>query len=239
MKQRVQKIISSAGVCSRRNAEFLVNEGRIKINGETALLGDKADPNQDKISLDGKYLCLKNKTKVILLNKPAGFITSCNDEFRRKTVLSLIPKDINQGLHPIGRLDKDSRGALLLTNNGELTLKLTHPRYCHSKTYKVWVKGKPSSDTINRWERGILLDEKKTIPAKVNLLATHPKKSLLKVIIKEGRNRQIRRIADELGHPVIDLQRIAIDEIKLNGLKEGEWRELINEEWEKYFNEKI
>tara|TARA_Y100001968_G_scaffold331308_1_gene385586 strand:+ start:557 stop:1267 length:711 start_codon:yes stop_codon:yes gene_type:complete len=233
MKQRVQKIISSAGFCSRRNAEILINQGRIKINGRTALIGDKADPNLDKVSVDGKFVSNNTQTKVILLNKPAGFITSCNDPFGRKTVLNLIPTNLTQGLHPIGRLDKDTRGALLLTNNGELTLRLTHPRYSHSKTYKVLVKGKPNQNKILQWEQGIFLDGEKTLEAKVDLLENYPNNSLLKVTIREGRNRQIRRVAALLGHPVIDLQRIAIDKINLDGLEEGEWRELNHEEWEK------
>ena len=232
MKERVQKIISSAGVCSRRNAEYLVNQGRIKINGKTALIGDKADPILDKIFIDDKRLSFHNKTIVLLLNKPTGFITSCNDQFGRKTVLDLIPKDLNLRLHPIGRLDKDSRGALLLTNNGELTLRLTHPRYLHSKTYKVLVKGNPNKNTIHKWQQGILLDSKRSLEANVELLEKYPKKSLLRVVIKEGRNRQIRRVAAQLGHPVIDLQRIAIGKIKLNGLAEGDWREINDEEWE-------
>ena len=239
MEQRIQKIISSAGICSRRNAESLVIQERVKINGRKALIGEKADPILDNITLDGNSLSPPNEIIVILLNKPIGFITSCHDPFGRKTVLDLIPSKLKEGLHPIGRLDKNSRGALLLTSNGELTLKLTHPRYLHTKTYKVWVKGNPSIISIQKWSEGIFLDGKKTLPAKVDLLEVLPNKSLLKIILREGRKRQIRRVAYTLGHPVIDLQRTAIDEIELNGLEEGKWRKLKNDEWNKILSKQV
>ena len=233
MEHRLQKLISNAGVASRRKAEILLKEGRVLVNGEKAYLGDKANPDRDQIVIDGKIISQISQDTVILLNKPKGIITTCHDPQGRKTAISLLPNKIRVGLHPVGRLDQDSRGALLLTNNGELTLKLTHPKYSHRKTYLVWVKGFPSKSIIQKWEKGIILDMKKTIPAKVDLLAlsNQKKQALLKVILKEGRNRQIRRVADKLGHPVIDLQRIAIADIYLNNLKEGNWRELEKKEW--------
>ena len=233
MKQRLQKLISIAGISSRRKAELYLSQGRVSINGKKAFIGDKADPNVDEIILDGELLNFEVKSKVLLLNKPIGVITSCLDPQSRKTVINLIPHNLRQGLYPVGRLDINSRGAILLTNSGELTLRLTHPKYSHEKTYLVWVKGVPSNSKIKSWENGLILDNKKTRPAEIKLMknSVNNSKSLLKVVLKEGRNRQIRRIAQQIGHPVIDLQRIAIANIFLNNLKEGEWRELRTEEW--------
>lgn len=230
-KYRLQKIISAAGICSRRRAEKLLIQERIRINGKVAKLGDQADLEFDKISIDGSPISSNCPYKVFLVNKPIGVISTCEDPQGRVTVLNLIPTQFRKGIYPIGRLDFDSRGALLLTNHGELTLRLTHPRYSHEKTYLVWVKGIPSEQSINSWRNGVLIDKKFTIKASVNLLKTMNTNSLLKVTIREGRNRQIRRIATFLGHPVIDLQRISIAGISLNGLQEGQWRKLKEAEW--------
>ena len=234
VKDRIQKLISKAGISSRRNAEALIKEGRVKLNGIKAEIGDKADPKIDKIVVDGNIINLEIKYKVILVNKPSGIISTCHDPQGRKTLISLLPANkIRQGLHPVGRLDQNSRGAILLSNNGELTLKLTHPKYAHQKTYRVWVKGIPSRLTLREWETGIILDNKKTLEAKVRIMKIHENKSLLNIILREGRNRQIRRVANKLGHPVLDLQRIAIADISLKNLKEGSWRELEEHEWMK------
>ena len=228
---RLQKIISASGLLSRRKADLLIKEGRVTLNGEKALVGQKADPYSDQILVDGKDLPKKLNHKVFLLNKPPGVISSCQDHQGRKTIISLIPLNLRSGIHPVGRLDSNSRGAILLTNNGELTLRLTHPKYSHTKTYLVWVSGKPSKSILNNWRKGIVLDGKITMPAKIEVMEILNHKTLLKVILKEGRNRQIRRVAIILGHPVKDLQRIAISNIKLNGLPEGKWRELKTNEW--------
>ena len=228
---RLQKIISETGLLSRRKADLLIRQGRVLLNGRKATLGEKADPKSDHILVDGKDLPKKLIHRVFLLNKPYGVISSCQDNHGRKTILSLIPLQLRHGLHPVGRLDFDSRGAILLTNNGELTLRLTHPKYSHTKTYLVWVSGQPTHSTLDDWRNGILLDGKMTIPARIKVLDKLKRKTLLKVILKEGRNRQIRRIATLLGHPVKDLQRISIANISLNGLQEGEWRELKTHEW--------
>ncbi|MFL0729586.1 MAG: pseudouridine synthase [Prochlorococcus sp.] len=231
-QQRLQKLIAAAGLCSRRHAEQLLLKERVRINGLIAKLGDKADPEIDNISVDGVPLIPQTETKVLLLNKPAGVITSCHDPYGRPTVLSLLPITISKGLHPVGRLDADSRGALLITNHGELTLRLTHPRYAHAKTYQVLVQGKPSDITLAHWRDGVMLDKKTTLPTELELLQSDTNQSLLKVVLREGRNRQIRRVADQLGHPVIDLQRTAIANIALEALAEGSWRELSEREWE-------
>ena len=228
---RLQKIISDSGLLSRRKADLLIKEGRVTINGRQAILGEKADPISDHILVDGRDLPKKLNHKVFLLNKPYGVISSCQDNYGRRTILSLIPSHLSRGMHPVGRLDVDSRGAILLTNNGDLTLRLTHPKYSHTKTYLVWLSGHPSQSILDNWRRGILLDGKITMPARIEVLDKVNRKTLLKVILKEGRNRQIRRIANLIGHPVQDLQRISISNINLNGLREGKWRELKTKEW--------
>tara|TARA_B100001113_G_scaffold190347_1_gene155949 strand:- start:648 stop:1361 length:714 start_codon:yes stop_codon:yes gene_type:complete len=233
---RLQKIISDSGLSSRRKADLLIKQGRVTLNGRQAIVGEKADPFSDHILVDGKDLPKKLSHKVFLLNKPYGFISSCQDNHGRKTILSLIPSHLRLGLHPVGRLDYESRGAILLTNNGDLTLKLTHPRYSHTKTYLVWVKGQPSLSILDNWRRGIFLDGKITMPARIEILDKGNQKTLLKVILKEGRNRQIRRTANLLGYPVLDLQRISISNININGLVEGDWRELQANEWNSFIN---
>jgi len=231
---RLQKIISESGLSSRRKADLLIKQGRVTLNGRRAIIGEKADPSSDHILVDGKDLPKKLSHKVFLLNKPYGVISSCQDKHGRKTILSFIPSHLRHGMHPVGRLDYDSRGAILLTNNGDLTLKLTHPRYSHTKTYLVWVNGHPSLSKLDNWRKGISLDSKITMPAIIEVLKKFNSKTLLKVILKEGRNRQIRRIATLIGHPVQDLQRISISNISLNGLEEGKWRELQENEWNSF-----
>ncbi len=228
---RLQKIIAESGLLSRRKADLLIRQGRVTLNGKQAVLGEKADPRSDLILVDGIDLPKKRTHKVFLLNKPYGVISSCQDTHGRKTILSLIPSHLRPGMHPVGRLDFDSRGAILLTNNGELTLRLTHPKYSHTKTYLVWLSGRPSKLKLDHWRKGILLDGRITMPARIEVLEKVDKNTLLKVILKEGRNRQIRRIATLIGHPVQDLQRISISNINLNGLEEGKWRELKQKEW--------
>ncbi len=235
-EQRLQKLISAAGVCSRRHAEKLLAEKRVMVNGRLAQVGDQADPEIDQVLIDGHPLPKKGLTRVVLLNKPPGFVSTCDDPFGRPTVLDLLPSDLRLGLHPIGRLDLGSRGALLLTNNGELTLRLTHPRYSHRKTYLVWVQGRPAKDALSKWREGVLLDGLRTMTAQVEVLRQDPKKSLLKIILTEGRNRQIRRVAMLLGHPVIDLQRIAISHLTLEQLSEGQWRLIPESEWSQFLN---
>lgn len=231
MRQRLQKLIAAAGVCSRRNAEVLLREGRVTVNQLTVGIGDQADPSIDQIDVDGRPLSQPSSPRMILLNKPQGVICSCSDPQGRKTVLDLIPRPMRRGLHPVGRLDSDSRGALLLTNQGAITLQLTHPRYAHQKTYQVQVKGRPTATTLNLWRNGVELDGIPTQPTEIVLIKEERYQSLLKVILREGRNRQIRRVANVLGHPVLDLQRTAISSIDLGSLPEGRWRELTRSEW--------
>ena len=233
-RERLQKLMAAAGLCSRRGAEELLKAGRVQVNGQVATLGDRADGDSDRIDVDGRPLRASAPPRLLLLNKPIGVLSSCRDPQGRPTVLDLLPAELRQGqgLHPVGRLDADSRGALLLTNQGELTLRLTHPRYGHRKTYRVWVHGHPSGATLERWAAGVPLDGRPSQPVQLAVRGRQPHRTLLELSLVEGRNRQIRRTADLLGHPVEDLQRVAIGPLRLGELKEGYWRPLNRQEWQ-------
>ena len=232
--ERLQKLIAAAGVASRRHAEELLLAGRVSVNGRTASLGERADPACDRIELVGRPLAPPPRPLLLLLNKPAGVLSTCHDPHGRPTVLDLLPPALarGHGLHPVGRLDVDSRGLLLLSNDGALTLRLTHPRYGHRKTYRVWVRGEPDATTLERWRAGLPLDGQPSQPVGLRRLARQAGATLLELELREGRNRQIRRSAALLGHPVLDLQRIGIDLLRIDGLDEGCWRELSGREWE-------
>jgi len=218
--ERVQKILSQWGIASRRQAEKMMRAGRVQVNGEVAVLGQKIDLQRDRVTVDGEPITLQKRPQnlYILINKPLGVVSTCWDPQNRRTVLDLLPNSLNnrQGLHPVGRLDINSTGALLLTNDGDLTLHLTHPRYHLPKTYEVWVEHNPPESVLEQWRHGILLDQKKTLPAEINVLKRDRKRTLLEVTLTEGRNRQIRRVAEQLGFPVLALHRSAIGSIHLN-----------------------
>jgi 23S rRNA pseudouridine2605 synthase len=195
-------------------------DGRVRLNGIVVQLGQKADPEQDRVEVDGHLIREGDRPPLLylLLNKPAGVVSTCDDPQQRSTVLDLLPPMLSQGqgLHPVGRLDSDSTGALLLTNDGDLTQWLTHPRHHIPKTYEVWVVGTPSPTVLHQWQEGVILDGRKTMPAQVSMLKRTPSRTLLRVILREGRNRQIRRVAEQLGYPVIQLHRSAIGSISLH-----------------------
>ena len=222
MEERLQKILSQWGIASRRQAEALIVAGRVQCNGVVVSLGAKADLEIDKISVDGKLLQPQFRPKLIylLLNKPKGVVSTCDDPQGRKTVIDLLPKNlqIGMGIHPVGRLDVDSTGALILTNDGELTNKLTHPRHSIPKTYLVWVKGHPPETVLQQWRQGVILEGRKTRNCSLRIIAkgkNFEQTTCLEIVLKEGRNRQIRRIAEILGYPVISLHRTAIGTIEL------------------------
>lgn len=238
MQVRLQKLLSQWGLASRRKAEQLILEGRVQVNGAIAHLGQKVDLAIDTIHLDGRLLEAEQKPAphYLLLNKPMGVVSTCSDPQGRKTVVDLLPNDFQyQGIHPVGRLDIDSTGALLLTNDGELTRQLTHPSHNVPKTYRVLVQGKPTPATLQAWRRGILLNGRTTRPAEVRVLkqltkGQDPPATLLEIILREGRNRQIRRVAEHLGHPVLTLHRTAIGPIHLLNLPPGKVRPLSSQE---------
>jgi len=236
--ERLQKLLAAAGLCSRRRAEELLRQGRVSVNGRTAGLGDRADPRHDQIQLDGRPVAARPAPLLLLVHKPMGVISTCHDPQGRPTVLDLLPPELRSGLglHPVGRLDADSRGALLLSNDGALTLRLTHPRYGHPRTYRVWVRGRPLPPTLRQWAAGVSLEGKPCQPVRLRPLQHGPDRTLLELRMEEGRNRQIRRTAALLGHPVLDLQRIAIGSLRLGDLPEGAWRrveaqEVVGQEW--------
>jgi 23S rRNA pseudouridine2605 synthase len=220
MEERLQKVLSGLGVASRRQVEQMIAQGRVQVNHSLAHLGQKVDLARDRILVDGVLVSPATRPEplCLLIHKPAGVVSTCDDPWGRQTVLDLLPEELRQGkgLHPVGRLDADSTGALLLTNDGNLTFYLTHPRHHIPKSYQVWVKGYPAQETLQRWQQGVWLDGRKTLPAKVTKLKRHPDdKTLLEVVLEEGRNRQIRRVAELLGHPVVQLHRVAIGPIRL------------------------
>ncbi|MFO7630670.1 MAG: pseudouridine synthase [Prochlorococcaceae cyanobacterium] len=232
--QRLQKLLAAAGFCSRRRAEELIGQGRVRVNGLAARLGQRADPRLDRIEVDGRRLGAAAAGLILLLNKPAGVLCSCHDRHGRPTVLDLLPPELARGtgLHPVGRLDSDSRGALLLSNDGALTLRLSHPRYQHRKTYRVWVAGQPTAASLESWSRGVPLDGRPSQAVAIQRLQQSSEACLLELTMREGRNRQIRRTAALLGHPVLDLQRLAIGPLSLGELAEGQWRYVDAGEWD-------
>ena len=236
MLDRLQKILSRHGIASRRSSEQIILAGRVSVNGEIVTeLGVKADPECDRIEVDGKLLQTNSPELIyLLLNKPTGVVTTCDDPQGRKTVLDILPSQY-QHVYPVGRLDYNSSGALILTNDGDFANHLMHPRHHVAKTYEVWVKDIPSSQIINQWQEGIILDGKLTLPATVNIMKVerikYPnQRTQLQIILSEGRNRQIRRIAEQLGHPVLTLHRVAIATISLANLKLGAYRLLCDRE---------
>ncbi|HEY9887588.1 MAG TPA: pseudouridine synthase [Candidatus Obscuribacterales bacterium] len=231
MAERLQKIMAGWGIASRRHAETLIKSGRVLVNGQVAVLGQRADPHQDEIRLDGRLLAPAQRPDnyYYLLHKPQGVVSTCDDPQGRKTVLAFLPPPLRQGagIHPVGRLDFNSTGALILTNDGALTYQLTHPRHHLAKTYHVVVTGKPRPATLDRWRQGVVLSGRQTLPAQVSLLTTQADgHTELEIVLWEGRNRQIRRVAEALGHPVKRLHRVAIGPIALGPLAAGQLRPL-------------
>ena len=224
--ERIQKILAQWGIASRRHAETLIRDGRVKLNGQLVSLGDKADPKRDRLEVDGKPVRYRDRPDLIylLIHKPTGLLSTCSDPQGRSTVLDLLPSHLSKGtgLHPVGRLDRDSSGALLLTNDGDLTLRLTHPRYHLPKTYQVWVGGNPSEEDLQQWREGVMLMGKKTLPAEIRVMTHRPDRTLLRVIMTEGKNRQIRRVAEALGLEVLRLHRLAIGSIQLQPRNDAE-----------------
>ena len=223
--QRLQKIIAAAGLASRREAEGWIREGRITVNGRIVTeLGSRARPEKDIIRVDGRRLGRPEIPVSILLNKPRGYLSTCSDPGKRPTVLDLVP-GIRGRLYPAGRLDFNSEGLLILTNDGELALAVTHPRNrCH-KVYRVKVRGLPGEEVLQRLRRGIYLEGQKTSPATVTRV--HAEKNCwLEVVLSEGRKNQVREMFQRVGHPVVKLKRIAIGGIGDRGLAPGAWRTL-------------
>ncbi|MHB8809028.1 MAG: pseudouridine synthase [Desulfobulbaceae bacterium] len=238
MEERLQKILAQAGISSRRKAEEYIRQGRIAVNGrQVTELGAKADPVKDRITFDGKPIVAEEKI-YLLLNKPTGYVTTLSDPQGRPKVTDLLI-DIPQRVFPVGRLDYDTEGALLLTNDGELGNTIIHPSYEVNKTYVATVAGRPEEEQIRQLEKGIILDGRKTWPARIKILAEKKNETTVELIIHEGKKRQVRRMLAAIGHPVKTLKRTAYGGLKLGNLPSGSYRVLTLKELKKIFSGKI
>lgn len=229
--ERLQKILSQAGIASRRTSEQLMLEGRVTVNGAPVReLGTKADPQQDDIRVDGRRIKLPEHYRYVLLNKPTGYVTTRSDPQRRPTVMDLIG-GVREYVYPVGRLDFDTEGLLLLTNDGDLAATLTHPRHGVERVYEVKVLGVPDTRDIERLSRGVTIEGRRTQPALVQLgPGRHEGHAVLRITITEGRNRQVRKMFDAIGHPVDYLRRISIGPLRDMKLRQGQWRDLTDAE---------
>jgi len=223
---RLNKFLSLAGVASRREADRWIVQGRVSVNNKIVdELGFKIDEERDVVQVDGRKVQVKPTPVYILLNKPAGHLVTLKDPFRRPVVRSLLPASLGR-VFPVGRLDLESEGLLVLTNDGELAHRLSHPRFGVKKVYLVKVKGEPNKEVLSRLERGIYLEGRKTAPAKAALLAPGQKSSWLRLELQEGRKREVREMCAAVGHPVQELRRVEYAGLVLKGLKPGQWRHL-------------
>lgn len=229
--ERLQKFLAEAGIASRRKAEELISEGKVSVNGKIIKeLGFKVN-EKDVIFYNGKRVIKETKNIYILFNKPEGCVTTVKDQFGRKTVLDYIP-NVNERIYPIGRLDYETSGLIILTNDGDLTYTLTHPKHNVEKTYIAKVEGQLTEEKIEMLRNGVLIDDRKTYPAKVKIISENKAYSVLEIKISEGRNRQVRKMCDAVGHSVVTLMRKSIGKIELEKLKKGEYRFLTTEEIE-------
>lgn len=228
-KIRLQKFLSECGVASRRKAEDLISLGKVKVNGKIASIGDKVDPKRDTVTVSGKKVIKSKKNTYIMLHKPRGFITTLSDEMGRKCVAQLV-EDVGTRVYPVGRLDRDSEGLLLLTDDGEFANALTHPTRHVPKTYRVTVRPSINDEQITALTTGIKIDGRMTMPSEVRVIEKKEGRVVLEIIIYEGRNRQIRKMCDALGLEVARLKRTQIGSVKLGMLKQGDWRNLTEDE---------
>ena len=230
--ERLQKIIARAGVASRRTAETMILEGRVSVNGVVVTeLGSKADTEKDEIRVDGKAITTDVTKVYLVLNKPAGFVTTLSDPEGRPTVVDLL-QGVTERVYPVGRLDYDSEGLLLLTNDGEFALRVQHPRYGIPRTYLVKVRGVLKQGEVKKIQDGVMLEDGLFTPLDVKVEKQNPLSTWLRMTIADGRNRVIRRLFDVLGHPVARLVRVSIGGVELGGLKEREYRHLKKREIE-------
>lgn len=230
MRERLQKVIATAGITSRRRAEEMITEGRVSVNGVVVTkLGEKADAAKDIIRIDGKIISVEKTNYYIALNKPAGFVTTLHDPQNRPTVVDLLT-DISERVYPVGRLDYDSGGLLLLTNDGDFAQKIQHPRFQKPKIYKVKIQGHLSKEELRQLGKGIKTDDDFFKPENLKVEKVNDKSCWLRLTLREGKNRIIRRGFETIGHRVAHLMREAIGDLQLGGLKEGEWRHLTKKE---------
>ncbi len=228
-KIRLQKFLSEAGVASRRKAEEMIKNGAVKVNGVTAQIGDSVDPKKDTVLVKGKKVIKQKTMRYILLNKPRGYVTTTDDDLGRKCVLELV-KDVKERIYPVGRLDRVSEGALILTNDGAFANAMMHPSKHVPKTYRVTVRPEPTSEQVDILSTGVEIDGRMTAPADVCILSKEEGRAVLEIVLYEGRNRQIRRMCEALNLEVARLRRVAVGPIKLGMLPTGQWRDLTEDE---------
>lgn len=230
-KIRVQKILADAGIASRRKAEELIEKGAVTVNGKRIHLGDKADPKKDRINVAGRDITVRQDAKkyYIMLHKPRGFITTMNDEGGRKCVAELVD-EIPARLFPVGRLDRESEGLLFMTNDGEFANMISHPSTHFPKTYRVTVRPRITEEQLTALTTGVVIDGRKSMPAAVHVIKSEQDRTVLEIVLEEGRNRQIRKMCEAIGLEVARLKRNAIGPVKLGMLQPGKWRELTPDE---------
>lgn len=228
-KIRLQKFLADAGIASRRKAEELIAAGKVRVNGTVASVGDKVDPKKDTVMFGGKRVKSEKQFVYIVLNKPRGYVTTMSDENNRKCVAELI-SDVDKRVYPVGRLDRDSEGLLLFTNDGEFANAMTHPSKHIQKTYRVSVKPCVTDEHLTVLTSSLMIDGRLTMPADVKVVSNYPDKSILEFTIFEGRNRQIRRLCEEAGLETVRLKRLSIGKLTLGRLAPGEFRELKSDE---------
>ncbi|MHC1747379.1 MAG: pseudouridine synthase [Cellulosilyticaceae bacterium] len=226
---RLQKYLATAGVASRRKAEEYILEGKVTVNGEVITTLGTIVSEDDCITYNGKLVKLEEEHVYYILNKPVGYVTTASDEKDRATVIDLM-KGVEKRVFPVGRLDYTTSGLLIMTNDGDLTYTLTHPKHQVNKTYEAKVKGFVKPDTIEQLKNGVMIDGRKTARAGVKVLSTNTNTTLLSITIHEGRNRQVRKMCSVVGHEVLTLQRVSVGKLTLTGLKVGEYRKLTPEE---------
>lgn len=231
--ERLQKVLARCGYGARRQCEELIRAGRVMVNGKVAHLGQRVDPDRDQIVVDGRPLREREPLVYLLLYKPAGYVTTRRDPHAPRTVMQLV-RGVPASVFPVGRLDADAEGVLLLTNDGELASRLLHPRYGVEKVYRVLVRGRPTAAALRRLREGVVLNDGKTAPAKVCLLYRGQDRSELEITLHEGRKRQVKRMCQAVGHPVQRLTRVRFGQLTLGDLKPGQWRYLTPEEVELY-----
>ncbi len=230
-KIRIQKVLADAGVCSRRKAEELIARGKVKVNGHPAEIGMKIDPRADLITVMGErvYLPKKKSTRYIMMNKPRGYVTTVSDDQNRRCVMDLL-EDVEERVYPVGRLDRNSEGLLLFTNDGDFANDMMHPSRHVTKTYRVTVRPDVTDEQTVRLSEGVEIDGRKTAPAVVRVLIKEPGRVVMEIVIHEGRNRQVRKMCEAVGLEVARLKRTSIGPLRLGMLKPGAYRDLTSEE---------
>lgn len=228
---RLQKYLAICGVASRRKSEELIQAGNVSVNNEIITeMGTVINPDIDVVMVNGTVVKPEEDKLYIMINKPTGYVTTVADQFNRSKVTDLV--DVKERVYPVGRLDYNTSGLLLLTNDGDMAYKLTHPKFKVEKVYMAKVKGKPSASEMKSFEAGLEIEDYVTSPAKIRIVKEFQSETLVEIMIREGRNRQVRKMCDTIGHPVVELMRISVGELQLGDLPIGKWRNLLNKEVE-------